>query len=414
MHPDPGFAFNPANNVSGRVPQQKKQEQKKTEQKKTEVNTQPEPVAKPDELGKDDAASEKNFEKKGKKVQKPVTSSKKKRYNNVGVSKSTVKPVSSFLAETPLIPKDQNGIVIPAQGGKFHAIYGTMVKTTATREEAVKAILDAGGKVWEEEADKANNEIEKNVLHDVIISQDTNGHPVITIDKQTLKEERKKVVDEFIDLSKKNWNKEDAQKLAEELLLDTMKGGDKSLNRNNDETGLERCIVLSHGGILLSYSVGTTDSVAPEKIHPAFLKNSTCIHNHPLGSAPSIQDIDYLINNKLGKMVVVTEYGKYTISLKDNSYNSENEEIQDVLNELNEMSKYFDGTYEFEELSKKDYRIGDELLAEFVVRNMQEFDDIIKRQLSYLEKRFEWYYSFFKMEEAMLSKFNFTFDPYKQ
>ncbi|MBR0238056.1 MAG: minor capsid protein, partial [Thermoguttaceae bacterium] len=76
LHPDPGFAFNPANNVSGRVPQQKKQEPPKLE-----VNTQSESVVKPDELGKDDAASEKNFEKKGKNIQKPVTSSKKKRYN---------------------------------------------------------------------------------------------------------------------------------------------------------------------------------------------------------------------------------------------------------------------------------------------------------------------------------------------
>lgn len=145
LHPDPGFAFNPANNVSGRVPQPKKQEPKKPE-----VNTQSESDVKPDELGKDDAASEKNFEKKGKNIQKPVTSSKKKRYNNMGVSKSTVKPNAPRSPESP-IPDEQEGTIIPTADGKFLAVHGPMVKTTRTMEAAEKAILDVGGKVPEEE-----------------------------------------------------------------------------------------------------------------------------------------------------------------------------------------------------------------------------------------------------------------------
>ena len=152
LHPDPGFAFNPTNNVSGRVPQQKKQEPPKPE-----VNTQSESVVKPDELGKDDAASEKNFEKKGKNIQKPVTSSKKKRYNNMGVSKSTVKPNAPRSPESP-IPDEQEGTIIPTADGKFLAVHGPMVKTTRTKEEAEKAIRDAGGKVLEEKPEiKSDN-----------------------------------------------------------------------------------------------------------------------------------------------------------------------------------------------------------------------------------------------------------------
>lgn len=144
LHPDPGFAFNPANNVSGRVLQQKKQEPPKPE-----VNTQSESVVKPDELGKDDAASEKKFEKKGKKVQKPVTSSKKKRYNNMGVSRSTANSNAPRSPEPP-IPDEQEGTIIPTPDGKFLAVHGPMVKTTRTKEEAAKAIRDAGGTVPEE------------------------------------------------------------------------------------------------------------------------------------------------------------------------------------------------------------------------------------------------------------------------
>ena len=189
MHPDPGFAFNPANNVVGRVPQPKKQEQKKPE-----VNTQPqESVGKPAEL----VQSQEISPKYEKNIQKPVTAPEKKRYNNMGVSKSTVKPNAPRSPE-PLIPEVQNGTIIPTPDGKFLAVHGPMVKTTKTREDAVKAILDAGGKVQEDETDKANNEIEKNVLHGLI----TRGK-LTTIDEQTRREERKKVVDEFIDLSKK-------------------------------------------------------------------------------------------------------------------------------------------------------------------------------------------------------------------
>ena len=145
LHPDPGFAFNPANNVSGRVPQQKKQEQKKQE-----VNTQPqESVGKPDELGKNDAVSEKNFEKKAKKIQKPVTTQEKKRYNNIATSQPTLTPTAPPSPE-PLIPEVQNGTIIPTPDGKFIAIHGPMVKTTTTREAAAQAIRDAGGTVQEE------------------------------------------------------------------------------------------------------------------------------------------------------------------------------------------------------------------------------------------------------------------------
>lgn len=135
LHPDPGFAFNPTNNVAGRVPQQKK----------PEVNIQPqESVGKPDELGKDDATFEKNFEKKRKNIQKTVTTLEKKRYNKGASSK--LLEFCPPRPEEPLIPEVQNGTIIPTPDGKFYAVHGPMVKTTRTTEEAAKAIRDAGGK----------------------------------------------------------------------------------------------------------------------------------------------------------------------------------------------------------------------------------------------------------------------------
>ena len=141
LHPDPGFAFNPANNVSGRVPQQKKQEQKKTEQKKLEVNTQT--VVKPAQP----VQNQENSPKYEKNIQTPVIAPKKIRYNKGDTPKAvTFRPPRP----EPLIPEVQNGTIIPTPDGKFLAIHGPMVKTTRTKEEAAKTIRDAGGKVLED------------------------------------------------------------------------------------------------------------------------------------------------------------------------------------------------------------------------------------------------------------------------
>ena len=140
LHPDPGFAFNPANNVAGRVQQPKKQEQKKPE-----INTQPqEPIVKPDEPVQNQEISPK-YEKN---IQQPVTTQEKKRYNKGASSK--LLEFRPPRPEEPLIPEVQNGTIIPVQNEKFYAVHGTMVKTTRTTEEATKAILDAGGTVLEE------------------------------------------------------------------------------------------------------------------------------------------------------------------------------------------------------------------------------------------------------------------------
>ena len=163
MHPDPGFAFNPANNVSGRVPQQKKQEQKKLE-----VNTQT--VVKPAQP----VQNQENSPKYEKNIQTPVIAPKKIRYNKGDTPKAVVfRPLSP---EQPLIPEVQNGTIIPTPDGKFLAVHGPMVKTTRTKEEAAKAIRDAGGKVPEEKPEnrkeKDNNdskrEITKQELQDAL------------------------------------------------------------------------------------------------------------------------------------------------------------------------------------------------------------------------------------------------------
>lgn len=134
LHPDPGFAFNPANNVAGRVPQPKK-----AEPKKPEVDTQPqESVVKPDELGKDDAASEKNFEKKGKNIQKPVTSSKKKRYNNV--ESQSKKIHRSAKTKREFVNKERKQLLTTPDGITY-AVFGTSVEEVNSPHIPFKGIM---------------------------------------------------------------------------------------------------------------------------------------------------------------------------------------------------------------------------------------------------------------------------------
>lgn len=154
LHPDPGFAFNPANNVAGRVPQPKKQEQKKTE-----VNTQA--VVKPAQLVQNQEISSK-YEKN---IQTPVTAPNKIRYNKEDIPMAVV--FRPLRPEQPPIPDEQEGTIIPTPDGKFLAVHGPMVKTTRTKEEAAKAIRDVGGKVPEEKPEirkeKDNNDSKRGI-----------------------------------------------------------------------------------------------------------------------------------------------------------------------------------------------------------------------------------------------------------
>ncbi len=305
LHPDPGFAFNPANNVAGRVPQPKKQEQKKTEPKKPEVNTQPEPVVKPDEPVQNQEISSK-YEKN---IQKTVTTPKKKRYNNMGVSKSTVKPNAPRSPE-PLIPEVQNGTIIPTPDGKFLAIHGPMVKTTKTREAAEKAIREAGGKVPERNEENKNTN-PNNLLRspNVRFELDDNDDFVPVIDDRVIVKERK-VIKSIFD---NNSNKEEAIKKSIDILQKTLLKKERGLTQETRDSRFERCICIDKAGKLIAYNIGSLDGVNAVLDKGESIRGGIAIHTHPEGAPPSGQDIKYFLLNDLEKSIIVVSFGKYII-----------------------------------------------------------------------------------------------------